>query len=255
MDIQKIKDILENKADHVAIKKAAIKYADAWSTPTQVAKTNAKKAYTDDTGVINLNIVGNTNYWMDSHEDVHVKGNWSKTISDGGKKFHLHDHKFERTAQVGKFQSLEEKQVLWSDLGVDKEGSTQSLVGNTNVIKEMNESIYNEYKNGEVDQHSVGMRYIKLDFAVNPDVYEDDEANKAWAEVYPLLGNQDKADETGSFWVVREAKLIEISAVLMGSNSLTPTLEDKQKPLGDTSANDAAAKALRTKQFYINLNS
>lgn len=250
MDIQKIKDILENKAEHVAIKKAAVKYADAWSTPTEVVKTNTSKAEFEDTGVINLNIVGNTNYWMDSHEDVHVKGNWSKTISDGGKKFHLHDHKFERTAQVGKFQSIEETQVLWKDLGVDKDGYTQSLVGNTNVIKEMNESIYNEYKKGEVDQHSVGMRYMKIDFAVNPDVYEDEEANKAWAEVYPLLGNPEKADETGSFWVVREAKLIEISAVLMGSNSLTPTLENKQKPSNNTSAKQEAATSTSHLQMF-----
>ncbi len=238
MNIQRIKDVLQNKAEHVALKKATIKHADAWSTP--IAKGVANKAdVTEDNGVINLDIVGNTNYWMDSHEDVHVKGNWSKTISDGGKKFHLHDHKFERTAQVGKFQNMQEKPIKWRDLGVDKDGETQSLVANTNVIKEMNQQIYKEYKSGEVDQHSVGMRYVKIDFAVNPELYEDKEANKAWDEVYPLLGNPEQADKVGSFWVVREAKLIEISAVLAGSNSLTPTLDNKHEPLNNTHANAA----------------
>ena len=38
-------------------------------------------------------------------------------------------------------------------------------------------------------------------------------------------GNQAAATELGFFWAVSEAKLIEISCVLEGSNTLTPTLE------------------------------
>jgi hypothetical protein len=36
------------------------------------------------------------------------------------------------------------------------------------------------------------------------------------------------------FWVVKEAKMLEGSAVVKGSNSFTPTLEIKSEPLNDT---------------------
>jgi hypothetical protein len=66
------------------------------------------------------------------------------------------------------------------------------------------------------------MQYVRMDLAVNDDEYKDE--FKTWQEVYPLLGNPEEADKDGYFWAVREAKLIEVSAVLLGSNVLTPTL-------------------------------
>jgi len=93
MDLQKIKDIIANKADHIALKKSTIKFADGWFTPNTIIKqATVKNDNTEDTGVLTKDIVGNTNYWLDSHGDVHLPSNWSKTISDGGRKFHLHDH-------------------------------------------------------------------------------------------------------------------------------------------------------------------
>lgn len=252
MNIKLIQQIISNKSEHIAIKKAAIKYADAIGTPMAMFKSVASKQETE-TSVKKIQIVGNTNYWLDSHGDVHVAGNWNKTISDNGKKFHLHDHKFEIMAQVGKIDGLQEMQIEWSKLGVSKEGFTTSLVASSTISKEMNERIYKAYMSGDITQHSVGMQYVKIDFAVNPEAYKDEQSNANWNEVYPLLGNQEKADENGMFWVVRESKLIEISAVLMGSNSLTPTLENKQEPFDNTLANDAAANALRLNELYNNL--
>jgi len=40
--------------------------------------------------------------------------------------------------------------------------------------------------------------------------------------------NQEEAKEQGYFWAVTEAKLVEGSAVVKGSNSYTPTLEVEQ---------------------------
>jgi hypothetical protein len=40
-----------------------------------------------------------------------------------------------------------------------------------------------------------------------------------------LIANGEVADKKGFFWAVKEAKLIEISAVISGSNELTPTLQ------------------------------
>ncbi|HPZ10702.1 MAG TPA: hypothetical protein PL110_21610, partial [Candidatus Eremiobacteraeota bacterium] len=46
------------------------------------------------------------------------------------------------------------------------------------------------------------------------------------------------ADERGYFWVVKEAKIIEGSAVVMGSNSATPTLENKEFEAVEDTSND-----------------
>jgi hypothetical protein len=248
-----IKEIVERKAELIKLKKAATKFTDGWSTPSigNVTKSITKAQSGDS---IDKTIVGNTYYWMDSHEDVHVKGCFSKSIKESKKIFHLHDHEFKIAAQVGDVSKAYEQELSWSTFGVEKEGSTTALLADSNVKKSYNERIFNDYNEGKIDQHSVGMQYVKLDLAINDEDYEEE--YKFWNEIFPLIGNQDKALEKGYFWIVRECKLIEISAVLMGSNSLTPTLEDKHEPLSThASTEDAAAKALQQKQFFINLNS
>jgi hypothetical protein len=84
------------------------------------------------------------------------------------------------------------------------------------------------------------MRYIKLDLAVNDEDYKEEYAE--WNKYINEIGNKEEAEELGYFWAVKEAVLIEISAVLMGSNELTPTIENieplkntqKQEPSNDT---------------------
>jgi hypothetical protein len=53
--------------------------------------------------------------------------------------------------------------------------------------------------------------------------YQEDKAN--WDKYYPMVANKEKADEEGYFFAVTEAKIIEGSAVLKGSNYVTPTLD------------------------------
>jgi hypothetical protein len=103
-----------------------------------------------------------------------------------------------------------------------------ALFMDSRIIKGYNERIFNEYANGLINQHSVGMQYVKIDLAVNDEDEEDE--YKVWTDNIDSLGNKEEAEKLGYFWLVREAKLIEISAVLLGSNSLTHTIE----PLKDT---------------------
>jgi len=92
----------------------------------------------------------------------------------------------------------------------------------------LNKKVYEEYKDDAVDQHSVGMIYTKIELAANDDNYKSE--YETWEEVFPSLGNKEEAEEAGFFFAVREAKLIEVSAVLLGSNVLTPTLNNKIQP-------------------------
>tara|TARA_R110000850_G_scaffold115265_3_gene230708 strand:+ start:565 stop:1314 length:750 start_codon:yes stop_codon:yes gene_type:complete len=245
-----IKDLVSKKAELIALKKAEIKTVKGGIT-TLINKSvdKANKASTDTDKSIDRTIIGNTYMWMDSHDDVHSKGVFSKSIKERKQSiFHLHDHKFEITAKVGEPKDVYEKDILWSDLGVDKLGTTQALMMDSNIRKDYNSRIFNEYKSGGINQHSVGMQYVKMDLAVNDDEYEEE--YKVWIDNIESLGNKEQAESKGYFWLVREAKLIEISAVLLGSNELTPTQESKEAVL-DTSKEPS--KDTQIKQLLTNI--
>jgi hypothetical protein len=59
-----------------------------------------------------------------------------------------------------------------------------------------------------------------------------------WNKYLPEVANQDTAIEKGYFWAVLEAKLIEGSAVVIGSNPVTPTLENNMKAVNTLSENE-----------------
>ena len=84
--------------------------------------------------------------------------------------------------------------------------------------------MFDMYRKGWVKQHSVGMRYVQLFMAINEsdDKYYREEY-EVWEKYYPQVINQKDAEELGYFFAVTEAKVIEGSAVPLGSNWVTPT--------------------------------
>jgi phage head maturation protease len=235
---QDIKELIRNKAELIEFKKAQFKACDSSILIDKEIKSVNKALSTstehDTDTVIKRTIIGNTYNWLDSHGDVHLKGTFTKSINERQSKInHLHDHEQKTTAKVGKPSKVYEKEVLWSDLGVNKIGSTIAVMMDTNILKDFNSMVFRQYKDGDIDQHSVGMYYVKIDLAVNDP--EEEEEYKVWTENINQIGNKEKAEEAGYFWAVKEAKLIEISAVLEGSNELTPTIEAKDiQPSNDT---------------------
>ncbi|HTJ53733.1 MAG TPA: hypothetical protein VL443_29965 [Cyclobacteriaceae bacterium] len=229
--------IKANKSAIIDMKKSVTKHADA-VTITMAKKANrATKDYLfendEQTGTLKRTIVMNTYNWLDSHDDVHQNNLFAKSIKDRGNKIpHLHDHIFQLDARVGMPISWQEKAVPWSDLGVDEPGNTMCLLCESEIMKDLNKQVYKDYLNGRIDQHSVGMQYVKLDMAINDPDYEDE--YKVWQSTIDSIGNKSDAIDQGYYFVVYEAKLAEGSCVLLGSNELTPTLGQKFEPLKDT---------------------
>jgi len=250
-----LEEILKDKQEAINIKKSAYKHSD--NVCNHIIKdgdeTVTKIILEDEEQNNIVKVIANTYYWLDSHGDVHVKGCFTKSIKESTNKiFHFDNHEHSFNSKVGKVKSVKEVNVNWSDLGVEKEGKTICVIGETELIEDYNCQVYDAYKNNEVNQHSVGMQYVNLQIAVKQP--QEVEAYKLWNEIYPLLGNQELADNMGYFWVVKEAKLKEYSCVLwQGSNSLTPTVKNieavedtsKIEPLKDTQNEQ--------KQFFINL--
>ncbi len=220
-------------------KAAALKYADNTTFLPEEKREGASKGrylYEDDEekGVLKRTIVLNTYNWLDSHGDVHLTGTFGKSINERGNKIpHLHDHVFQLDARVGKPISFSEKEISWRELGASKTGMTTALFMESEIRKSFNEKVYNDYLKNEIDQHSVAMRYVKVELAIN-DADEYPKEKAVWDKVIGLLGNRKQAEEQGFFWAVSEAALIEGSAVLLGSNELTPTLGGKTQPFKST---------------------
>lgn len=234
--------LVKRKEDIFEVKKSEIKKGDVFATSNPIAlKTIANKAQlkADTENELNRTIIGNTYYWMDSHEDVHLSNCFGTSIKQRGVKKirHYHDHLNQLTAQVGKFEDVYEQPIKWQDLGIDKDGETEALFADSVIRKSYNSKIFDMYKDGDIDQHSVGMQYISLSMAINDPEYKEEYAE--WQRVFPLLGNPDEAEKKGYFFTVKEAKLFEISCVPDGSNTLTPTMAVKDIDPEDSSQDKA----------------
>ena len=253
MTLEEIKQSLrtDKKAVKEALefKKSTFKKADSAvltvgaTEPTYTNKALSTSIEGDTPDVIKRTVVGNTYNWLDSHGDVHLDGTFGKSISERGEKgkiWHLHDHEQKVTAKVGKPDKVYEQTVKWTDLGIEKAGTTTAVMMDSNIMKAYNSLMFQEYKDGNIDQHSVGMYYVKLDLAVNDPEFKEEFSE--WENHIDKIGNKERAEELGYFWAVKEAKLIEISAVLEGSNELTPTIEAKDNDPSADSQNTEPSK-------------
>lgn len=229
--VEKLAWIIKNKQELIELKKADLKFTDPFALGDLGAVDKALTTnYKDDvaTGIIKRTIIGNTYNWMDSSDDVLLDDIFSKSIKDRQDKvFHLHDHKREVTAKVGTPTSIYEKSVKWTDLGVNKSGSTMCLMMDSDIKKDFNPAMFGQYLGGEITQHSVGMYYVSLELAVNDTDMKAEYA--CFAKYIDRIGNKAKVMEQGYFWAVKEGKLVEVSAVLAGANELTPTVTNEEK--------------------------
>lgn len=222
-----INEIVKNKETLIAQKKAVMKYADGCAYFTHSEKSSVNKAGVDVTNLDKIEVKAaiNTTNILDSHGDVHIKGLWNKSLKENKMIMHLQEHtlKFDKIISDGKDLKASAKEMTFKELGYKYDGSTQVLFFESIVKRERNLYMFKQYAEGHVNNHSVGMRYVKLFLAVNDDRYEEEK--KVWDKYYPTIANKEAADEQGYFWAVTEAKVIEGSAVPIGSNQVTPTIE------------------------------
>ena len=251
--------LIDNKKELISIKKSATKNADAVSfayLDTSVKIDTNKEdvnSQIQSPESLNVKVVINTTNFLDSHGDVHVSGIWNKSIKDNVTFLHLQEHEREFDKVITDSANGYVQSITWKKLGLPYEGKTDALIFESTIDKKRNEFMLNQYANGWVKNHSVGMRYVQLDMAVNSEADFDKEEKALWDEYYPIIANKEVADERGYFWVVKEAKIIEGSAVVMGSNSATPTLENKNEPLENTQENEPTEVTQEQKQLLQNL--
>lgn len=210
--------------------------------------------------VLKVTAVINTTNWMDSHYDVHMPGLWTKSLEEtGGFLQHIQEHKgtFDHIISEGTDLKAYTKNFTWKELGFDYPGKTQALVFDSNVRKDRNAYMFDQYSKGYVKNHSVGMGYVKMILCVNePDDTSYGAEFEAWEKYLPSVVNKERAEEAGFFWAILEAKAFEGSAVPRGSNIVTPTISVKAEPLDDSTHNEPVSatqrllKTLETKNIF-----
>lgn len=240
-----IEFLVENKDSIMAQKKAELKHADCVSfSPVIVRDKNSANKENEPINTENLFelkvvVIINTTNLMDGHSDVHIPGLWKKSLKENKMLMHLQEHamKFEKIISDGDNLKAYTKKYNWSELGFSYEGQTEALVFESVIERKRNEFMFNQYANGYVKNHSVGMSYVQMVFCVNDDNYGAE--FEAWEKYFPQIANQEAAEDKGYFWAIKEAKVREGSAVPLGSNWATPTLENnKLQPSKDTAKKD-----------------
>jgi hypothetical protein len=238
---EELKKILADKDGAYAKKYDTLKIAPTFGTSISIDGNKAA-----DTLSSNVKFIASTYLWLDGHGDVHAKDVFADDLQDRKHPvFHLADHDFKLSAKLGDVKSIKEETVTWQSLGVNKEGTTQILLVESDTTKAINKTIASLYKSGDITQHSVSMRYVALGLAIND---EDEVEEKAlWDEYIDQIGNKATAIDKGYFWVVKKAKLREVSATLAGSNELTGVLSVKSEET------DAAIEALKAFKDNIDI--
>lgn len=228
------KELKANKEKLIASKMATIKQCDSISyTLKSDLSTSKESTNQDDINTIRVKAVANSCGWFDSHHDVHLKGCWDKTSREKSSFYHLKQHQTDIDSILSYDAVKGVEQINVQGYTVD------ALIGESVLDKDDNPSMFKKYLKGKIRQHSVGMLYIKGKFYLcidsNDEEYAEEKAN--FDKYYPQIINKEAVDELGYFWGVAEAKAIEFSAVGLGSNSQTPTLEVteiKHEPSNDT---------------------
>ncbi len=237
------KELKGDKAKMYTMKKATLKHADAVSyylPNLELGKEDANKEAlilsTLDTNKILVKSVINTTNILDSHGDVHIPNLWKKSLNESKGFMLLQEHQMKFDKVISDDVNAYTKSLSWKSLGFDYEGNTQALIFDSTIVKdEYNDMMFKMYSNGKVKNHSVGMQYVKISLAY-------DSSDRYWVEekeTYDKYIDQivNKEDVNGYFWVVTEAKIIEGSAVVRGSNIATPTqsVQEIKEAVNDTS--------------------
>lgn len=223
----------KNKDALIIQKKSTAKEAEGFAFKWTMAKGLAKEQSANiitpgESGVVNVKAIINTSNWLDSCLDCHMPGIWNKSLSENKMIMHLQEHNmsFDKIISDGPDLKAYAKTYTWKELGFDYKGKTEALVFDSVVRESRNKFMFDQYSKGYVKNHSVYMMYVKMVLCINEDDNLEYGAEyEAWEKYYPEIANKELADDRGYFWAILEAKVIEGSAVPIGANIVTPTLE------------------------------
>lgn len=237
-----LKSLVENK-DLVISKKKSEIVTHKFCNFSFVSKNESEESKSASSKSIEIGdtiwATVNTTGILDSHGDLHLPGIWSKTAKEQNNKVYYiinHDLDIGKVIAYPKDVNIHIFNKTWRELGYDADGTTEALTFEVKLTEFANRDFLGALKAWANLQNSVRMRYINLELCISDPQYESEYL--MWKKYISEVVNRKEAEELGYFWAVKEAQLVhESSAVLFGSNSVTPInteKENKVEPSADT---------------------
>lgn len=254
------KALRENKSILIAQKKMITKESDSTIHYVEIDNREKESANKEDSVTVpdvnklKAKLAINTTNLMDSHSDVHFDGTWNKSAKEQKNVLLLQEHQMKFGSIISDNVQVSVKKMTWKSLGFEFEGSTEVLIFDTEIDKDRNEFMFDQYNKGYVKEHSVGMRYVKLDLAINSESKWDEEEKAVWDKYIDKIVNKEVAENQGYFWAVTEAKIVEGSAVVKGSNYATPVISiQAEKSLEDNKEEPTVEVTQKSEQLLKDL--
>lgn len=183
----------------------------------------------------------NSSNVLDSHGDLHVKGNWDKTVKEQQKKVYLvFDHQLKRSEIIAMKEDIEllTAEIPFSLIGKDYEGDSYVLIYKVAKNKIANKEAKEWLESGYSFEASVRMQYVKIELAINSKDKGSEKEKAVYDKYIGQIANAKEFKEIDYFWIVVEAKNVsESSLVMFGSNSATGTIQENKEAVIDTSIN------------------
>ena len=172
-------------------------------------------------------VIGNLAGWMDTYDDVSMRGSFNRTVNNNAKMMYfLKDHGKASTDIIASLKGVSVENINLASLGIEGNGlfEQEAIVFTGEFDIRLDPKAYYLYYYDMAKQHSIGLQYVRISLAVNDaDLKEE---YKTWVDNIGQVINQDKAVSKGYFWAVEEQRVFENSLVLWGANDKTPVLLD-----------------------------
>jgi hypothetical protein len=176
--------------------------------------------------------VVNSSNILDSHRDLHVKGNWDKSVKEQqGKVYLVFDHQLKRNEIIAMKEdiSMFTAEIPFSLIGKNYDGDTYALIYKVAKNKIVNKEAKEWLNDGYSLEASVRMQYVKIELAVNTNDSDSVKEKETFDKYIDVIANKNEFKDLDYFWVVKEAKNVqESSLVMFGSNSATGTIQENK---------------------------
>ena len=185
---------------------------------------SANQNVTDDSETLTVEGVAIIANYIDSHGSIFTEECLRESLNEN--IIHNADHIRDYDHLISTSVEKEIRSIPFIELGVDIEGNATAFCFKSVFDKDDNERMYKQYKRGRVKYHSIEFdwsRRSKELLCINNE-REGQEYKDNWDKYYPTVINKEVADARGWFYVYERAPIVAVSAVVLGSNKVTPTL-------------------------------
>lgn len=239
------KSLMENKSLIIESKKAEIykshdKGLSITTNQQSIQKmSEASKSFEMDSDYYYF--VVNSSNILDSHSDMHIENNWEKTVKEQqGKTYLVFDHQLKRSEIIAMKQDVTmfTATIPFKAIGKDYDGDSYCLIYKVKKDRIINSEAKQWLEAGYDLEASVRMQYMDIDVAIDSKSSDMVKEKANFDAYFPLIANKSDFDSIDYFWVVKQAKnVMESSLVMFGSNSATGLLQENKEPDDSTLEN------------------